>query len=108
MNRADISSDEGAKARRAPVVFRSFVALPLIWAAPRAAWACPVCFGNSDAPMALATNTGILFMLGIVVVMLSAFASFFIYLIRRANRLAAEAARTDAAGLAPSEGTAQC
>ena len=39
---------------------------------------------------------------------LAAFASFFIYLIRRANRLAAEAARTDAAGLAPSEGTAQC
>ncbi|HJZ77093.1 MAG TPA: hypothetical protein VKE51_35420 [Vicinamibacterales bacterium] len=58
--------------------------------------------------MAHATNTGILFMLGVVVVMLSAFASFFIYLIRRANRLAAEAAKADAVGLAPSEGTAQC
>ncbi|HKB13724.1 MAG TPA: hypothetical protein VKD69_23815 [Vicinamibacterales bacterium] len=75
---------------------------------PRPALACPVCFGNSDAPMAAATNTGILFMLGVVVFMLSAFASFFIYLIRRANRLAAAAARADAAGLAPSEGTAQC
>jgi hypothetical protein len=75
---------------------------------PRAALACPVCFGNSDAPMAVATNTGIIFMLGVVVVMLSAFASFFIYLIRRANRLAAETARADAASLSPSEGTAQC
>ena len=77
-------------------------------AVPRLALACPVCFGNSDAPMAVATNTGIIFMLGIVAVMLTAFASFFIYLIRRANRLAAEAAQADAAGLTPSEGTAQC
>jgi len=47
--------------------------------------ACPVCFGDSNEPMALATNMGIWFMLGIVAVMLSAFASFFIYLIRRAK-----------------------
>jgi hypothetical protein len=82
----------------------------LICAAPRPALACPVCFGNSDAPMAIATNTGIFFMLGIVVVMLAAFASFFIYLIRRANRLAAAAgpARADAGRLEPSEGSAQC
>ena len=77
-------------------------------AAPRAALACPVCFGNSDAPMAKATNSGIIFMLVIVGVMLTAFASFFIYLIRRANRVAADAAPADAAQLAPSEGTAQC
>ncbi len=89
-------------------VLRLVVTSWLIWTVPRAAWACPVCFGNSDAPMAVATNTGILFMLGIVVFILSAFASSFIYLIRRANRLAAAAARADAAGLAPSEGTAQC
>jgi hypothetical protein len=87
---------------------RAVVASWLLLAAPRVALACPVCFGNSDAPMAMATNTGIIFMLGIVVLMLSAFASFFIYLIRRANRLAAEAAKADAAGIAPSEGTAQC
>jgi len=75
---------------------------------PRAALACPVCFGNSDAPMAIATNTGIFFMIGVVVAVLAAFASFFIYLIRRANRLAADAAAADAGGLAPSQGTAQC
>jgi hypothetical protein len=51
--------------------------------------ACPVCFGDSNEPMAIATNYGIWFMLGIVAVMLSAFATFFLYLRRRAN--AAEA-----------------
>jgi hypothetical protein len=77
---------------------------------PRLALACPVCFGNSDAPMAVATNTGIFFMLGVVAVVLSAFASFFIYLIRRANRLAADAgtAHADTGRLEPSEGSAQC
>ena len=103
-----MSRHEHAKIRRVFFVLRAFASSCLIGAVPRVAWACPVCFGNSDAPMAAATNTGILFMLGIVVAMLSAFASFFIYLIRRANRLAAETARADAAGLAPSEGSAQC
>jgi hypothetical protein len=77
-------------------------------AAPRAALACPVCFGNSNAPMAIATNTGVLFMLGVVAVVLVAFASFFVYLIRRANRVADQTGPADAGRLAPSEGTAQC
>jgi hypothetical protein len=75
---------------------------------PRVALACPVCFGNSDAPMAKATNSGVLFMLGIVAVVLAAFASFFVHLIRRANRAADQTAPADAARLAHSEGTAQC
>jgi hypothetical protein len=57
-------------------------------AAQRAAFACPVCFGENDSPMALAMNMGILFMLIIVAGVLGAFASFFIYLIRRARRVA--------------------
>ena len=77
-------------------------------AAPRAALACPVCFGQNDSPMAVATNMGILTLLIVVVGVLACFASFFIYLIRRA-RLAempesAEAARF--AGSDPQEGTA--
>lgn len=95
---------------RVLLVFRVFVATWLILALPRAALACPVCFGNSDAPMAVATNTGIFFMLGVVAVMLASFASFFIYLIRRADRLAADAgpAHADTGRLEPSEGSAQC
>jgi len=89
--------------------FRVFVVSFVMLSVPRIALACPVCFGNSDAPMAKATNTGIIFMLVIVGLMLTAFASFFIYLIRRANRVAVDAApAAEAARLAPSEGTAQC
>ena len=54
-------------------------------AAPRIALACPVCFGNSDAPMAKATNLGIFAMLVVVAGMLASFAAFFIYLNRRAR-----------------------
>jgi hypothetical protein len=77
-------------------VLRAFVFSWLIIAAPRAALACPVCFGNSDAPMAIATNTGIIAMLVVVGGVLGGFASFFIYLVRRAKRVAAQ------------EGTVQC
>ena len=87
---------------------RTSIAVLLVLAVPRLALACPVCFGDSNAPMAIATNTGILFMLGIVAIVLGAFASFFIHLIRRANRVATEAHRADAGRLSPSEGTAQC
>jgi hypothetical protein len=59
-------------------------------AAPRAALACPVCFGQSDSPMAIATNMGIIAMLVVVAGVLGAFASFFIYLMRRAKLVAAE------------------
>ena len=84
----------------------------LLMLAPRAAWACPVCFGQSDAPMAQATNNGILLMLGVVAVVLSAFASFILYLNRRARFAASlEQAAAPAAyvsSVEPHEGTAQC
>jgi len=59
-------------------------------AAPRAALACPVCFGNSDSPLAIATNMGIIAMLIVVAGVLGGFATFFIYLNRRAKRVAAQ------------------
>ena len=61
-----------------------------VFAAPRAALACPVCFGNSDSPLAIATNMGIIAMLVVVAGMVGAFATFFIYLSRRAKRVAAQ------------------
>ena len=71
--------------------------------------ACPVCFGDSNEPMALATNIGIWFMLGIVAAMLTAFASFFIYLMRRAKLAAAHPEPADAGHIVGGqEGTAQC
>ena len=54
-------------------------------AVPRVALACPVCFGQSDSPMAWGTRMGVFFMLGVTVSVLAAFACFFIYLMRRAK-----------------------
>jgi hypothetical protein len=80
----------------------------LLVAAPRAALACPICFGDANAPMTIAANNGIWFMLAIVAAMLAAFGTFFVYLVRRA-RLAADA---DAGHYEShhqgQEGTAQC
>ena len=84
---------------------RTALITTLLVAAPNIALACPVCFGENDSPMAQAMNSGILLMLGVVAGMLTAFASFFIYLIRRAKQ-AAVAER--AAGMQRQEGTAQC
>jgi len=55
---------------------------------PRLALACPVCFGQNDSPLAAAMNNGIVLMLGVIVAVLAAFASFFIYLMRRARLVA--------------------
>jgi hypothetical protein len=70
--------------------------LTLLLLVPRAALACPVCFGDANSPLAIATNMGIIAMLVVVAGVLGAFASFFIYLMRRAKRVAAQ------------EGIAQC
>jgi hypothetical protein len=51
--------------------------------APHLLWACAVCFGQSDAPMAVGTNMGIFLMLGVTVAVLAAFGAFFVYLARR-------------------------
>ena len=59
-------------------------------AAPRAALACPVCFGDANSPLTIATNMGIVAMLVVVAGMIGAFATFFIYLNRRAKRVAAQ------------------
>ncbi len=64
---------------------------------PRLALACPVCFGQSDAPLAKAINLGVIALLVVVAGVLSAFAAFMVYLNRRAKLAAAM-----------EEGTAQC
>jgi hypothetical protein len=71
---------------------RVFVFSWLVFAAPRSAMACPVCFGQSDSPMAVAMNMGIIAMLVVVAGMLGGFATFFIYLMRRAKLVAAKEA----------------
>jgi hypothetical protein len=77
------------------LLLRAFVMSSVVLA-PRAALACPVCFGENDSPLAVAMNMGIIFMLVVVAGVLTAFASFFIYLMRRQRLVARQ-----------SEGTAQ-
>jgi hypothetical protein len=78
---------------------------------PRLALACPVCFGQSDAPLALAINMGVIAMLVVVAGMLGSFATFIVYLARRARTFAAAeaaAATVTRPGADPQEGTVRC
>jgi len=85
----------GTNARKRALVLFRVVVFSWLVMGPRLALACPVCFGQNDSPLAAAMNMGIVFMLAIVGVVLAAFASFFIYLMRRA-RLAAQQSETTA------------
>ena len=78
----------------------------MLLAVPRAALACPVCFGQSDSPLAKAMNMGILAMLGVVVAVLAGFASFFVHLNRRARLAGAgDACRAHGASRLPRQPT---
>lgn len=52
------------------------------------ALACPVCFGAEETSMIDATKLGILVMLGITFAVQGGFVGFFLYLRRRAKRIA--------------------
>ncbi len=64
---------------------RMACALSVVLLTPRAAFACPVCFGAGDDPMVSGSNMGIAVLLGVTVAMLVAFALFFLELRRRAR-----------------------
>jgi hypothetical protein len=82
----------------------------VLLAIARPALACPVCFGQTDSPLANAMNLGILAMLGVVAAVLAGFASFIVYLNRRAAHVAAQetvaAGRFALPGSEPQGGTA--
>ena len=79
---------------------------------PRLVLACPVCFGQSDAPLAQAINAGVIAMLVVVAAVLGSFATFIVYLARRARAIdrAAETVAATAAhrGSDAQEGTVRC
>ena len=55
--------------------------------APGQVWACPVCFGAVDSPMARGTTWAVLVLIGITGSVLCAFAAFFIYLFKRSRMM---------------------
>jgi hypothetical protein len=97
--------------------FATSTAFVLLMSVPRAALACPVCFGQNDSPLSTAVAFGVMVMLGVVVLVLGGFASFIVHLRRRA-RLAADfttsAEPPGPGGVTaysptnPQEGTARC
>jgi len=66
----------------------------LLLVAPRLTWACQVCFGDPNSPMAIGASWGILLLLGVTGGVLAAFAGFFLYLLKR-SRMAVGGARID-------------
>lgn len=76
-----------------PLAKKLSVAIALfVFAAQQSAPACAACYGASDSPLAQGMNWGIMVLLGFVFCVLSAVTGFFIYIIRRANALAATTA----------------
>lgn len=62
---------------------KAILAAALAAFAPSPVFACAACTGQSNDPLAHGMNWGIFTLLGIVVLMLSSIATFFIFLIRR-------------------------
>ena len=50
--------------------------------------ACPVCFGAQETTLVAGTKLGVLVMLGVTLAVQGAFVGFFLYLRRRAKRIA--------------------
>jgi hypothetical protein len=69
---------------------RTLLVTLLLLAAPRAALACPVCFGQNETPMGNAIKAGVILMLVLVGLVLAGFAAFIVQLNRRARMFADE------------------
>jgi hypothetical protein len=64
---------------------RALLVAMFLLAAPRAALACPVCFGQNDTAMGNAVKAGVILMLVLVGLVLAGFAAFIVNLNRRAR-----------------------
>jgi hypothetical protein len=64
---------------------RTLLLTIVLLAAPRAALACPACFGQNDTPLGNAIKGGVILMLVLVGLVLTGFAAFIVNLNRRAR-----------------------
>lgn len=64
------------------------VAIVLVLCGSSSAFACPVCFGAEETPLIDGARMGILALLAITLAVQGGFVGFFLYLRRRAKRLA--------------------
>jgi hypothetical protein len=61
----------------------SFLLLVIATLAPKSAFACAMCMGSSDAPIAPAVNASIFLLLGIVLAVGGCFFKFLLFLARQ-------------------------
>ena len=66
----------------------STTAAAIVIGGSSSALACPVCFGAQETSLVDGTKLGILALLGITLLVQGSFAGFFIYLRKRAKRIA--------------------
>jgi hypothetical protein len=63
-------------------------AVAMVIGSSSSVFACPVCFGAEETAMIDGSKLGVLVMLGITLSVQGAFAGFFLYLRKRAKRIA--------------------
>ncbi len=64
----------------------------VVIALPQVIQACPVCLGNADAPMTRGLSIGILFMLGILILVFGGVAGFVFFLAKKGPSITSESA----------------
>ena len=72
------------------VLRTTLAAAGIVLATPQTGWACQVCFGDPNSSMSIGASWGILLLLGITAGVLAAFASFFLYLLKRSRTAVGE------------------
>lgn len=76
-------------ARSHPLVRAVAATIVMVIGGSSGVLACPVCFGAEETHMIAGTKLGVLAMLGVTMAVQGAFVAFFLYLRKRAKRLAA-------------------
>jgi len=84
--RSFAASAQQARARRFAVGLATVVAMFV--GGTSSAFACPVCFGAEETALIDGSKLGVLVLLAITLVVQGSFAAFFLYLRRRAKRIA--------------------
>jgi hypothetical protein len=84
--RRGIGRPEGRHGTGRPKGRHYVLAVGLLLLGARDALACPICFGASDAPLAVGMNWGVLTLLGVTLGVLGSFAALFVKVVRKSER----------------------
>lgn len=74
---------------------KNLILTTALLATPTLVTACPVCIGNPDDPMTKGLSTGILFMLGILIMVFGGFAGFVFIVAKRRPQVTSKNSLSD-------------